>query len=184
MPLNTISHFLVLRFATLLNWSKSWLESDCVSEQENVDLIRPFLEEEIRKALFQMKRNKAARPDGFPIEFYQKCWGFIKDDMLNMFRGFYMGDLDIKRINYGIITLLPKVKNVEKIQQYRPICLLNCLYKWFTKTLTLKLEGVAGRIVHRTQSAFIGGRNIMNNILALHETKRKGDIGVVLKLDF
>jgi hypothetical protein len=39
MPLNTISHFLVLRFTTLLNWSKSWPESDCVSEQENVDLV-------------------------------------------------------------------------------------------------------------------------------------------------
>jgi hypothetical protein len=44
--------------------------------------------------------------------------------------------LDIKRINYGIITLLPKVKEAEKIQQFRPICLLNCQFKWFTKCLT------------------------------------------------
>jgi hypothetical protein len=50
------------------------------------------------------------------------------------------------------------------------------------------LEGVVGRIIHRNQSAFLGGRNIMTNILAmheiLHETKRRREIGVVLKLDF
>jgi hypothetical protein len=38
------------------------------------------------------------------------------------------------------------------------------------------------------QAAFIGGRNIMTNILALHEilhdTKRRGKLGVALKLDF
>jgi hypothetical protein len=50
------------------------------------------------------------------------------------------------------------------------------------------LEPIAEKIIHRNQSAFIGGRNIMNNILALHEivheTKRKKRIGVALKLDF
>jgi hypothetical protein len=43
---------------------------------------------------------------------------------------------DRKRINYGIITLLPKVKEAKKIQQFRHICLLNCQFKWFTKCLT------------------------------------------------
>jgi hypothetical protein len=41
----------------------------------------------------------------------------------------------------------------------------------------LRLEPIAEKIIHRCQSAFIGGRNIMNNILALHEimheTRRK-----------
>jgi hypothetical protein len=96
--------------------------------------------------------------------------------------------LDIKRINYGIITLLPKVKEAERIQQFRPICLLNCLHKWFTKCLTIRLEPVAARIIHKSQTVFIKGRNIMNNVLALHEilheTKLKRKVGVVLKLDF
>jgi hypothetical protein len=50
------------------------------------------------------------------------------------------------------------------------------------------LKPVAKRIIHKVQSAFIVGRNIMSNILALHEilheTKRRGKIGIVLKLDF
>jgi hypothetical protein len=62
------------------------------------------------------------------------------------------------------------------------------MFKWFTKCLTLRLEPVADRIIHKAQSAFIKGRNIMNSVLALHEimheTKKKENVGVMLKLDF
>jgi hypothetical protein len=45
-----------------------------VSPQENVILISPYSEEEIRKAVFQMEHSKALGPDGFPAEFYQTLW--------------------------------------------------------------------------------------------------------------
>jgi retron-type reverse transcriptase len=52
----------------------------------------------------------------------------------------------------------------------------------------LRLEPLADKIIHKAQYAFIKGRNIMNSVLALHEimheTKRKKEVGVVLKLDF
>jgi hypothetical protein len=70
--------------------------------------------------------------------------------MIELFADFYLGKLDIKRINYGIITLLPKTKEASRIQQFRPIYLLNCLYKWSTKCLTLRLEPVLSRIIHKT----------------------------------
>jgi hypothetical protein len=35
-------------------------------------------------------------------------------------------------------------QDVDRIQQYRPICLLNCLYKWITKVLNIKMEKYAG----------------------------------------
>jgi hypothetical protein len=151
-------------------------------------LTQPFQEEEIKKALFQMEKYKAANPDGLPIEFFQKCWNIIKGDMLELFHEFYIGSLDIKRINYGVITLLSKVKDAKKIQQFRPFCLINCIYKWFTKCLTLRLNGVAGRIIHKSQAAFLPRRNIMNSILVvheiLHETRKGRGEGIVLKLDF
>lgn len=86
-------------------------------------------------------KNKAAGPDKIPIEFYQHCWEIVKNDIITLFHDFFNGDVDISRINYGVITLLPKIKEAEKIQQFRPICLLNCLYKLITKTLTIRLEG-------------------------------------------
>jgi hypothetical protein len=56
--------------------------------------------------------------------------------------------------------------------------------------LTIRLELVAGRIIHKSLTTFLKGRNIMNSILALHEIlhetniKRKVEVEVVLKLDF
>jgi hypothetical protein len=132
--------------------------------------------------------NKAVGPDGYPIDFFQFCWDFIREGMMELFGDFFRGALDIKRLNYGTITLLPKVKDAIRIQQYRPICLLNCIYKWFTKCLTIRLEHVAERIIHKNHTTFIQGRNIMNIVMVLHkilhETKRKKEIGVILKLDF
>lgn len=96
--------------------------------------------------------------------------------------------VDISRLNYGIITLLPKIKEACRIQQFRPICLLNCLYKLIIKTLTIRLEAVADKLIHGTQTAFMKNRNILSGIMCLHEilheTKRGNEIGVILKLDF
>jgi hypothetical protein len=36
-----------------------------------------------------MGRNKAAGLDGYPIEIFQVCWDFIKDDMIEMFADFF-----------------------------------------------------------------------------------------------
>jgi hypothetical protein len=60
-----------------------------------------------------------------------------------MFRDFHKGDLDIKRLNYGVITLVPKVQEANTIKQYRPICLLNVDYKGFTKVLIERLSPIA-----------------------------------------
>jgi hypothetical protein len=54
--------------------------------------------------------------------------------------------------------------------------------------MTIRVEPMAHKVILKTQLAFIKGRNIMNGVLALHEvmheTKRRGKKGVVLKLDF
>jgi hypothetical protein len=66
----------------------------------------------------------------FPVEFYQHCWEIIKEDLLRLLQDFHDLKLEIGRFNYRIITLLLKVKDANKIQQYR---LLNVIYKIFTK---------------------------------------------------
>jgi hypothetical protein len=62
------------------------------------------------------------------------------------------------------------------------------LYKLITKTLTLRLEAIAEKVIHSNQTAFMKGRNIMSGVMILHEiiheTKRRKQIGIVLKLDF
>jgi hypothetical protein len=124
----------------------------------------------VRAAVFQMEHNKAPGPDGFPAEFYQVFWGIIKDDLLRLFSDLHREALDLYSLNFGIITLIPKTQNAIKIQQYRPICVLNVSFKIFTKVGTNMLNIIAKKVVSPTQTAFMPGRNIMEGVVILHET--------------
>ena len=132
-----------------------------------------------------MEHNKAPGPDGFPAEFYQNFWDVIKSDLLNMFASLHAGQLELFRLNFGEIILLPKIKNAERIQQFRPICLLNVSFKIFTKVATIRLNSVADHVVRPSQTAFMQGRNILDGVAILHETvhelHRKKLNGVILK---
>ena len=106
-----------------------------------------------------MEHNKAPGPDGFPAEFYQKFWTIIKDDLMAMFTQLRAGNLPLFKLNFGIITLLPKKEDASKIEQYRPICLLNVSFKIFTKVGTNRVTSIASRVIRPTQTVFIPGRN-------------------------
>jgi hypothetical protein len=107
---------------------------------------------------------------------------------MGMFRSFFNAELPLFRLNYGTIILLPKKENAVQIQQYRSICLLNVLFKIFTKVATNRIALIADKIVRPTQTAFIPGRHILEGVVILHETihelQRKKMDGVLLKLDF
>jgi hypothetical protein len=75
--------------------------------------------------------------------------------------------LDIKRLNYGIITLVPKLKEANNIKQ--PICLLNIDYKGITKVLTDRFTPLAKEVIGNNQTGFVKGRNILEGVLILHE---------------
>jgi hypothetical protein len=168
--------------------SNLWSLDETLTLEDNCTLTKPFTLEEIEVSLFSMDKNKAPGPDNIPIEFFQHCWGVVNHDIMRLFHHFHDGTLDIKRLNYGVITLLPKISGADKITQYRPICLLRCIYKLITKTLTLRLEPFSSKLFSIQQNAFIKKRNIMDGVLSLHEllnyTHVKKHCGIVLKLDF
>ena len=66
-------------------------------------------------------KNTAQGPDHILIEFYHSCWNIVKSGIMEMFDEFSEHKLDIGRLNYGVVALLPKLKDACKIQQYRPI---------------------------------------------------------------
>jgi hypothetical protein len=91
-------------------------------------------------------------------------------DLLNLFGGLYGEQLELFRLNFGKIILLPKVNEAERIQQYRPISLLNVSFKIFMKVATIRLNSVVDHVVRPSQTAFMQGRNILNGVVTLHET--------------
>jgi hypothetical protein len=117
-----------------------------VFSEENGLLTAPYSEEEVKKAIFQMKHNKAPGLDGFPAEFYQSFWDTIKTDLLHMFSVLHTGQLELFLLNFGEVILLPKVNEAERIQQYRFTCLLNVSFKIFMKVATIRLNTVVDHV--------------------------------------
>ncbi|RVW89014.1 hypothetical protein CK203_029421 [Vitis vinifera] len=56
-------------------------------EAENLEV--PFSEEEIHSALLELNGDKAPRLDGFTVAFWQACWDFVKEEILELFKEFY-----------------------------------------------------------------------------------------------
>jgi hypothetical protein len=164
-----------------------WSNQEILSTEEASELIQPFSMSEIEEALKDMDSNSAPGPDGLPAGFYKKIWTHIKGVIFDMFNRLHFEELNMSRMNYGMITLIPKLKEANNIKQYRPICLLNVDYKWFTKVLTMRLAH-ANKLISLAQTAFIPGRFILEGIIMLHEVLHYLRVhhqqGIILKLDF
>jgi hypothetical protein len=153
------------------------------------DLITsPFSMDEIKDVFFSLKHNSAPGPDGIPSDFFQEFWDTIKSDLFNLFKSFHDGSLNIERLNFGIVTLIPKIPDAIDIKAFRPICLLNVCYKIITKVLTNRLACCITSMISDFQYGFIKGIYIMDGVLSLHEiiheVKRKKQNGVIFKVDF
>jgi hypothetical protein len=147
----------------------AWQQTGRLTLEENEGLTRPFTEEEVRKCVFDMKENTAPDPNGFSVTFYKKCWATIKTELMGMVNEFFMGNLDIARLNYGVITLIPKVQDANTVKQCRPIRLLNVSFKIFTKLLSYRLANHTYKLISNNQTTFIRGRHIIDGAVILHE---------------
>jgi hypothetical protein len=89
----------------------------------------------LKKDYFRWKPTRLQALTRYLLNSIRLC-EIVKYDIFQLFSDFHAEKVNISRINYGIITLLPKKSDASTIQQYRPIYLLNCIYKLITKTLT------------------------------------------------
>jgi hypothetical protein len=86
-----------------------------------------------------------------------------------MFHELFVGTLVMSRLNFGVITLIPKVVGATDICQFRPITVVNVIQRIISKVCALRLSPVLERLMHPYQFAFLKGRYIHDGILALHE---------------
>ena len=84
---------------------------------------------------------------------------------MNMFNAWFANKLDLFRLNFAMITLIPKENDARTMKKFRPISLLNCSFKSFCKVLTNRQATVIHRLVSPCQSAFIKGRYILESVV-------------------
>ena len=129
----------------------------------------PYTGEEICEALFQMHPTKAPGPDDMCALFYQKSWSIVGEDVIKKVLDLLNDGGDISSVNHTYIALIPKKKQCETPVDYRPISLCNVIYKLVSKVPANRLKKVLPDIIHESQSGFVPGRLITDNILVSYE---------------
>ncbi|KAM6600830.1 hypothetical protein CsatA_020439 [Cannabis sativa] len=137
-----------------------------------------------------MHPDKSPGPDGMTPAFYQKHWSIVGADVVHFVRNFFESGNFPDSINNTHIVLIPKKKNPTQVSDMRPISLCNVLYKIASKVVANRMKNVLNNAISETQSAFVSGRLISDNVMvafeAMHYLKRKtnGRKGyMALKLD-
>ncbi|RVW78514.1 Transposon TX1 uncharacterized 149 kDa protein [Vitis vinifera] len=159
---------IVTAFQNLLSEEPGWradiegLHLNQLTSREAEDLEKPFTEEEVHGALMEMRGDKAPGPDGFTMAFWQECWPFVKEEMMDLFKEFFEYGSFSKCLNNTFLVLIPKKGGAEDLGDFRPISLLD-------------------------QNAFVRGRQILDASLVANEVidywhKRK-EKGLICKLD-
>ena len=153
-------------------------------------LTSDYNADEIRAVLFQMGPTKAPGPDGMNALFYQKFWHIVGDNVIAAVLDFLNSSYMVPEINYTHIVLISKVKSPEKMADFRPISLYNVIYKIISKVLANRSKQILPQLISPSQSAFVPGRLITDNVLVAYETlhtmhcRKKGKTGsLALKLD-
>ncbi|XP_050211903.1 uncharacterized protein LOC126662059 [Mercurialis annua] len=166
----------------------SGLDFKSLSSEQAACLICPFHEDEIIAALNSCNETKAPGPDGFNYYFYKRAWQFLKKDLLDFFNSFHSSNRLPAGLNSSFMVLIPKVLGSSNISDYRPISLVNGIYKLLSKCLSARLAPLLPSVVSEHQHAFIKERSIMDCSMIANELthlpRTRKDKILVFKLDF
>ena len=140
-----------------------------VTRLDNEGLIRPFTFDEFELAVKQMHPDKAPRPDGLNPAFYQFYWPVMGKEIFNVCSSWPDKKELPANLNGTLLTLIPKCESPTTMRELRPIALCNVLYKIIAKVLANRLKTILPHIISDTQSAFVPGRSILDNVIVAFE---------------
>lgn len=109
--------------------------------------------EELEKAVMSLSDGKSPGPDGITVEFYKKFWYLIKNRYLAYVNAAKISGFHEFR-NTSSTTIIYKRKGeIYRLDNYRPIALINVDLKILTKALSNRLRPVMSSIIHHSQTA-------------------------------
>ncbi|KAL9683503.1 hypothetical protein QQ045_015325 [Rhodiola kirilowii] len=170
------------------HWFLEELSFGFLSNEQRQFLENNITEEEILSAIKECDGNKAPGPDEFNINFYKKFWLIVGDEVVEFIKEFCRNSRLSKGINKTFIALIPKTVNPQGFADFRPISLVNSMYKILSKCLARRLKQVLPQVVSQNQSAFLSDRNILDGVMIvnelIHAVKKERRTALVIKLDF
>jgi len=139
--------------------------------------------------LKNMANNKSPGSDGFTAEFFKVFWkvlgGFV---VRSLNEGFKKGELSTTQ-KEGIIVCIPKGdKPRNLIKNFRPISLLNIVYKIGSACIANRLKAVLPLLISEDQTGFMKNRYLGDNVRFIFDLidylNTNKQPGLLLCLDF
>ena len=125
---------------------------------------------ELHASLCTFHNNKSPGPDGFGKEFWRVFWVDLSPHLLDACNHSFSTVSLSPLMSSGYISLLFKKDDKQDVKKYRPLTLLPFHYKILTKALTIRLSKVINHLCDPSQTGFIRGRYIMENIRLVMDT--------------
>lgn len=144
---------------------------------------------EISSTLYRMKNDKSPGLSGFSAEFFKVFWKQLGHFVLRSINyGYQKGELSITQ-RQGIITCIPKEnKPKQLLKNWRPLTLLDTVYKIASGSIAERLKSVLDSIINKDQTGFIQGRYIGENTRLIYDlmnyTEQMNIPGLLLLIDF
>ena len=134
-----------------------------------------------------MNKNKAPGVTGFTAECFLYYWDVIGDLVVEYINEAHETGFFVTQ-RRGIVTLIPKKGDETLLQNKRPICLLDIIYKITAKVITNRISSVINKLVTPEQTGFIKGRFIGENLRLVSDIISYCEIdqlqGIILTCDF
>ena len=140
-------------------------------------------------ALKLMKNNRSPGSDGFSADFFKVFWGKLGHFVIRAINFGYMnGELSITQ-KEGIVICIPKEnKSRTDLKNYRPITLLNCVYKIASSVIANRIKQVLPKLINEDQTGFIAGRYMGENSRQIYDIMQYAEEnnipGLLLLIDF
>lgn len=118
-----------------------------ITKDQNLALMRRVTLEDIEEVVKGLKINKAPGPDGYTMEFYQACWHFIGEEILEVVEEAQIHQKVWPGLNSTLLTLIPKTTHSETAEGFRPIALCNVIYKIIATLMVNRLKPILPNII-------------------------------------
>ncbi|XP_062075434.1 uncharacterized protein LOC133779496 [Humulus lupulus] len=140
-----------------------------LSVEDQLALIKPFSNKEVKTTLFCISSIKRPGPDSFGAGFFKSLWKDMGKEISKAVLEFFDSGIIPKAMNSTILTLIPKMDHPKTAADFRPITCCTTLYKCISKMLCYRVSGILPKLVNQNQGAFIKDRSLAHNVLILQD---------------
>ncbi|KAM9979648.1 hypothetical protein ACTFIY_008888 [Dictyostelium cf. discoideum] len=147
------------------------LSNNRLIDQKILDQInQPIEEYEIRLGIEKIQEGKAPGKDGLLPTFYKNHINEILPTSSKLYNHFWNSTIP-KEFKQGILIIIYKNKgDLNNLDNYRPITLLNIDYKIYSKIINNRILKFLNKVISPFQTGFVPKRLLHENIITLNPT--------------